>query len=251
MWKSDDPTIGFIGFIRPGFGAIPPLAELQSMLFTQHLLNRVPKTLSQDDEWHYRIIHPPSSRITYGVEHDSYAYQLAKDMDQAPSFLQVLKLAFTTKNGWRLPYVWACGSSFNAKFRMIGPWRHEKAAEVLTGEMWETITRRSGLFGNVPLSVAPMLYLGTINLYYYIYANFWGALAKIRLARPLPKRNDVKRKFEELAAKEHARLKAEAAMENGKMNGNGDVKMNGSGGIKMNGHANGHVSDDIEGQTCW
>jgi len=248
IWKSDDPTVGFIGFIRPGFGAIPPLAELQSMLFTQNLLGNVPTRLDPDDEWHYRIIHPPSSRITYGVEHDSYAYQLAKDMNQAPSFWQVIKLAFHTKSGWRLPYVWGCGSSFNAKFRLFGPWRSDTAAEILTGEMWETITRRSGLFGNIPLSVLPILYLGGINLYYYLYANFWGALAFLRLCRPLPKRNDVKRKFEELAMKEHLRLKAEAEMANGKMNGNGMVKVNGHASNHVNGRAN---SSDVESQTCW
>lgn len=38
VWSSNDPTIGFIGFVRPGFGAIPPLAEMQSMLFATHLL---------------------------------------------------------------------------------------------------------------------------------------------------------------------------------------------------------------------
>ncbi|CAM1504267.1 Fc.00g018580.m01.CDS01 [Cosmosporella sp. VM-42] len=211
IWKSDDPTIAFIGFIRPGFGAIPPLAEMQSMLFTMNLLNRIPKPLDPDDEWHYRIIHPPDARVSYGVEHDSYAYQLAKDMDIAASFTEVLKLSFTTRNGWRLPYVWGAGASFNPKFRMRGPWKWEGASNVMTDELWETISRREG---NIPLSIIPMMYLGTINLYYYLYAGFWGFLAKLRLVRPIQRRIEPKLIMEELVRKKELEIKMAKA--NGK-----------------------------------
>ncbi|GFP54915.1 monooxygenase ptmN [Trichoderma asperellum] len=159
IWNSDEPTVGFIGFIRPGFGAIPPLAEMQSMLFTMNLINRIPKPLNPDDEWHYRIIHPPDARVFYGVEHDSYAYQLAKD---------------------------------------IGPWKWDGAGEVMTGELWETIQRREGLFGNIPLSIIPMIYLGLVNLLFLWYALFWGFLAKLRLARPTVIRNEPKRIMQEM-----------------------------------------------------
>ncbi|KAL9484025.1 hypothetical protein ACSS6W_002814 [Trichoderma asperelloides] len=198
IWNSDEPTVGFIGFIRPGFGAIPPLAEMQSMLFTMNLINRIPKPLNPDDEWHYRIIHPPDARVFYGVEHDSYAYQLAKDIGAAPSFTEVLKLAFHTKRGWRLPYIWAAGACFNTKFRMTGPWKWDGAGEVMTGELWETIQRREGLFGNIPLSIIPMIYLGLVNLLFLWYALFWGFLAKLRLARPTVIRNEPKRIMQEM-----------------------------------------------------
>lgn len=153
IWNSDDPTVGFIGFVRPGFGAIPPLAEMQAMLFTMNLINRIPSRLDPEDEWHYRIIHAPDARVNYGVEHDSYAYQLAKDIDGAATFTEVLKIALRTKKGWRLPYIWAAGASFNTKFRMKGPWKWEGAGEVMTGELWETISRREGLFGKDFISV--------------------------------------------------------------------------------------------------
>ncbi|KAL6898981.1 hypothetical protein GGI43DRAFT_428109 [Trichoderma evansii] len=198
IWNSNEPTVGFIGFVRPGFGAIPPLAEMQSMLFTMNLINRIPKPLNPDDEWHYRIIHPPDARVFYGVEHDSYAYQLAKDIGAAPTFTEVLKLAFRTKNGWRLPYVWAAGACFNTKFRMKGPWKWDGAGEVMTGELWETIERREGLFGNIPLSIIPMIYLGLVNLLFLLYALFWGFLAKLRLARPIVIRNEPKRIMQEM-----------------------------------------------------
>lgn len=212
IWSNDDPTIGFIGFIRPGFGVIPPLAEMQSMLFTTHLLNRVPRPLLKDDEWHYRVIHAPSARVTYGVEHDSYAYQLAKDMDIAPSFTDILRIALYTPKGWRLPYIWAGGAAFNTKFRLVGPWKNDKAAETLTGELWETISRRHGLFGNIPMVVVPVLYLGGVNLYYYMHTLFWGSLAKLGLCKAPVPRNDVKRKFEELARMEQMKGVQDAKM---------------------------------------
>lgn len=147
MWKSDDPTVAFIGFIRPGFGAIPPLAELQAMLFTMSLMGRIPKPLDPDDEWHYRMLLPPDSRVCYGVEHDSYAYQLAKDIDCAPSFADVLRSSIGTRNGWRLPYVWAACGPANPKFRLRGPWKWEGAPETIANELWETVSRREGAFG--------------------------------------------------------------------------------------------------------
>src|SRR5690606_38979246 len=142
----------------------------------------------------------------------SYAYQLAKDIGGAASITDVFRLSLRTRRGWRLPYVWAGGASFNSKFRMVGPWRSDGAPEILTGELWETIRRREGLFGNVPLSILPMMYLGSVNIYYYMYSAFWGALAKIGLYRPLVPRNAVKEVFEELARREQQmRLQAGAA----------------------------------------
>jgi dimethylaniline monooxygenase (N-oxide forming) len=203
IWKRDDPTIGFIGFIRPGFGAIPPLAEMQSLLFTSHLLNLVSDdTLDPEDEYHYRLIHRPDARVTYGVEHDSYAYQLAKDMNIAPSVSDILRLSFSTPRGWRLPYIWAAGASFNTKFRLVGPWAWDGAGSVMTGELWETVTRRTGAWGNLPLSGTPLLYLGTINLYFYLYSSFWNGLARLGLAKPLKRVNEPKRIMEEMARAE-------------------------------------------------
>lgn len=202
IWHTNDPTIGFIGFIRPGFGAIPPLAELQAMLFTMNLVGRVPAPLDPEDEWHYRIIQPPSARLQYGVEHDSYAYQLAKDIGGAPSISDIVHLSLTTPHGWRLPWIWAAGANFVVKFRMIGPWRWAPAAETMTGELWQTITRRANLFGNAFMAAGPLIYLGLVNLFFFVYGTVWGALASVGLARPVTVDNAVKRRFQELADRE-------------------------------------------------
>jgi dimethylaniline monooxygenase (N-oxide forming) len=206
IWKDDDPTVGFIGFVRPGFSAIPPLAELQAMLFTTHLLGRVPNKLEPEDEWHYRIITPPGARIDYGVEHDSYAYQLAKDMDIAPSVSDIFRLSLRIKDGWRLPCIWAAGASFNCKFRLTGMWKWDGAADRLTDELWETITRREEFFSNFTMSVLPLLYLGCINLLVFIYAYVWGVLVMFGLAEPLVHRNEPQRLMEELSRRHKATM---------------------------------------------
>jgi dimethylaniline monooxygenase (N-oxide forming) len=149
IWRRDDPTVGFIGFVRPGFGAIPPLSELQVMLWIMNLLGKVTKPLVEDDQWHYRLIAPPDARVSYGVEHDSYAFQLAADMDAVAGITDVFRLGWQRGTGpfWRLPWIWAASTNFTVKFRLVGPWAWEGATGVMTDDLWEVISRRHGLFG--------------------------------------------------------------------------------------------------------
>lgn len=155
IWNRNEPQLGFIGFVRPSLGAIPPLAEMQAQLWVLQLLapESLPRTLKPEDEPHYRLHPPPGSRITYGVDHESYAYQLALDMDSAPGLTDILKITWSKPDirWWRLPIIWAVGANLNTKYRLQGPWRHPEAGKLLTSsEFWETITRRPILFGKLP-----------------------------------------------------------------------------------------------------
>jgi dimethylaniline monooxygenase (N-oxide forming) len=166
LFAPSDPSVAFIGFVRPGLGAIPPLAELQAMLWISILLGSVdPSTLSPEDEWHTRIVPHPVSvdgrlprTVNYAVEHESYAWQLGKDMGSAPSASDILHLAagefskgrhgLADHRAWyRLPIVWAAGANVVTKFRLVGPWKWDGAPEIMTGEMWETVSRRKGVYG--------------------------------------------------------------------------------------------------------
>ncbi|KAE8395867.1 FAD/NAD(P)-binding domain-containing protein [Aspergillus alliaceus] len=147
-WARDDPTVGFIGFLRPSLGAIPPLAEMQAQLWVLRIAapHRIPRVLVLSDQSHYQIEPPPGSRpcCYYGVDHESYVYQLALDMDSALGFTEVLRLGH---RNWRIPLVWALSSNINTKFRLRGPWRWKGAEKVMVGEMWDTICRRRLFFG--------------------------------------------------------------------------------------------------------
>ncbi|KAI0100389.1 FAD/NAD(P)-binding domain-containing protein [Nemania sp. FL0031] len=170
-WRRDDPTVGFIGFLRPNLGTIPTLAEMQAQLWVLNLLapeRMVSRDLSPKDEAFYKLAPPETARLKHGVDHESYVYQLALDMGSAPSFTDILRIGFSTRGvagcWWKLPVIWALGANFNTKFRLLGPWKWNGAVEVMTGELWETITRRHVVFGHFTLSVLPILIFGPLSL---------------------------------------------------------------------------------------
>ena len=137
IFSSSDPTIGYIGFVRPGFGAIPPISEMQAQLWIMQLLapTRLPRPLKYED--HYRLRRPEDSRIDYGVDYESYVYQLALDIGNAPGFLDVVPM------GWKTLLTRALGGNLITKFRLVGPWKWEGAQQVMETEVWDTVTRRS------------------------------------------------------------------------------------------------------------
>ena len=210
IWKRDDPTIGFIGFLRPSLGAIPPLAEMQAQLWTLNLLapQQIPRPLSPSNEPHYKVLHPPGSRINYGVDHESYAYQLALDMGSAPGLMDIYRytntMAVTTSGGFgkalRMPIIWAFGAHFNTKFRLQGPWKWDGAGELLVSEeFWQTITRRPYFFGkshsldyfelatdsyfagHFAVSILPMCIFGPVSLMAYLYSEIADSITSFKM----------------------------------------------------------------------
>ncbi|KAK3494253.1 FAD/NAD(P)-binding domain-containing protein [Neurospora hispaniola] len=192
IWNRDDPSVGFIGFLRPSLGAIPPLAEMQAQLWIVQLVapHWIPRPLDSKDEEHYRLRHPAESRVKYGVDHESYVYQLGLDMDSAMGVMEVLRRGLwergvgalwkgegdgtwkktkkkkkkKKKNGWKLPLVWGLGANYNVKFRMKGPWRWEGAEEVMETELWRMIKRRRWFWEHFCLSLLPMMIFGPVSL---------------------------------------------------------------------------------------
>ncbi len=168
VWKAGQEDVAFIGFLRPSFGAIPPLAELQAQLWVLNLLGRLPAPLSPQD--HYKLHHLPGSRVKYGVDHESYAYQLACDMGSAASFSEVLGM------GWKVAVTWALSAQVNTKFRLTGPWKWDGAKQVMETEIWETVSRRRNFFGHFTLSFMPIVLFGTLSAILYVLEQIWGVL---------------------------------------------------------------------------
>ncbi|TID21542.1 FAD/NAD(P)-binding domain-containing protein [Venturia nashicola] len=180
IWREGDESIGFIGFVRPSFGAIPPLSELQAQLWILSILGRLPESLKPVD--HYRLHHAPNSRIQYGVDHEAYAYQLATDIGSAASFTSLLP------RGLKLTLCWALSANVNPKFRLTGPWKWNGAQQVMETEIWSTIARRRGFFGHLTLSIIPMILFGSTSaLLYLLCAVFSPFLAIWNLAQPRKK----------------------------------------------------------------
>ncbi|KUJ17447.1 FAD/NAD(P)-binding domain-containing protein [Mollisia scopiformis] len=165
IWKKGEESVAFIGFVRPSFGAIPPLAEMQAQLWVTSLLSRLPSPLK--DTGHYKLHHRAGSRITYGVDHESYAYQLALDIGSAPSFMEILPM------GWKMVLCWALSAQVNTKFRLVGPWKWDGAQNVMETEIWDTVSRRRGFFGHFTLSFLPMMLFGTLSAVLWVFEEVW------------------------------------------------------------------------------
>ncbi|KAM0417049.1 hypothetical protein ACHAPT_012955 [Fusarium lateritium] len=103
VYKDGDVTLGYIGFVRPAIGAIPPLAELQAQFWVLRLLQDwFPKEVHRQIESNALVpydldyqLHPRGSYSFFetkrAVDHESYAYQLALDMGSAPTATYMLK----------------------------------------------------------------------------------------------------------------------------------------------------------------
>ncbi|BFZ61604.1 hypothetical protein YB2330_002676 [Saitoella coloradoensis] len=150
------PTLAYIGFVRPGVGAIPPIAEMQAMWWTSMLLGeaRVPK----EEEWgDYLLLVREEARVKYGVDHSAYMSTLAKDIGAAPGLWELWRA-----HGIHALLTYCFGAAFTTLYRLVGPWKDPDAAEIAKGELWETIKRR-GVIGNMMWGVLPMMFYGILN----------------------------------------------------------------------------------------
>ncbi|KAK0638502.1 dimethylaniline monooxygenase [Cercophora newfieldiana] len=170
IYRDINDTFGYIGIIRPSIGAIPPLAELQTQLFISRLIthhHNLPPVLSPDALPPYELsfaLRPTANtdifRNKHGVDHESYAYQLALDMGAAPRASYVLR-----EHGWKVFFTWAMGPNFNTKFRMVGPWAAPKeAGEVMRGELYSVVKRSGGGVFFVTYTLIPQVLFGVISL---------------------------------------------------------------------------------------
>ncbi|KAK4054707.1 hypothetical protein OIV83_000631 [Microbotryomycetes sp. JL201] len=155
MTSSKDVTIGYIGFVRPGVGAIPPIAEQQAMLWSLMLAGKVSLPT---DEGHYHLLAAKTARIQYGVDHGAYISQLARDMGAAPSLWQLYR-----QYGLHVLLCYCFGASFVPFYRLTGPFAEpDEMAHIVKTELWSTIKRR-GLVGNLTMGLIPMLFYAIIN----------------------------------------------------------------------------------------
>lgn len=144
--------------MRPGVGAIPPIAEQQAMWWTALITGdmQIP-----NDAPHYHLLAARGSRIQYGVDHSAYMSTLAKDFGGAPGLLELYRC-----HGFRILLTYCFGASFVTFYRLIGPFKSSVAPEIARTELAETILRR-GYVGNLFFGVIPMLFYGAVNTVAY------------------------------------------------------------------------------------
>lgn len=122
-----DPSLGssvaFIGFVRPAFGAIPPLAELQARWFS--LLLSEEKVLPPPDEmirsiesWNKRrrhVFRAKEDRLSHLVDHTEYCDLLAEQVGCKPGSEDLKK----ERASYRRRYI--SGPFVAAHYRLVGP----------------------------------------------------------------------------------------------------------------------------------
>lgn len=154
----EDTSVVYIGFVRPGVGAIPPIAEMQSLWTASLWAGEIKLPVSDN---HYHLLHAPSARIQYGVDHSAYMSTLAKDCGAAPDLL-----ALYHEYGLLVTFTYCFGASFTTFYRLLGPHRMAKAEakHIVEGELLEIVKRR-GYVGNFFWAFIPMVgeYLSIVS----------------------------------------------------------------------------------------
>lgn len=182
VFDPEDPTVAFIGFVRPGVGAIPPIAEMQAQLWTLILRDKIPAPLSTP---HYYLLVKENARIKYGVDYSSYVSTLARDMASAPGLPQLW-----CEYGWKVTLIYCFGAAFPTFYRLLGPYKHPEAKKIVETEIWDTIKRR-GVVGNLMMGLIPMIFYAWINLLAYIAEMIWNVFSAV--TRPFsPSKSKVK-----------------------------------------------------------
>ncbi|ODO05732.1 hypothetical protein I350_04793 [Cryptococcus amylolentus CBS 6273] len=173
-----DLSVAFIGFVRPGVvGAIPPIAEMQAQLFTSLNQGRIPIPTSPEN---YHLLHAPTSRIQYGVDHSTYMSTLAADLGSQPGLFTLW-----WEYGWFVVFVYCFGAAFSTFYRLEGPYKTESAKGIVETELWETIRRR-GLVGNIFMGVIPMLFYALLNGLAFVLGLVWDLAAPVFGLPPAP-----------------------------------------------------------------
>ncbi|RDB21257.1 Dimethylaniline monooxygenase [N-oxide-forming] 5 [Hypsizygus marmoreus] len=168
--REGDESVAFIGFVRPGVGAIPPLSEMQSFFWISLLKGQVTRPLSPP---HYHLLVKKDARIRYGVDHSSYMSTLAKDIGAAPGLWQLW-----WEYGTHILVCYCFGAAFTSFYRLFGPFRSPTSTHVIKTEIWDTITRR-GILGNLTMGLIPMAFYLSINAVVYVVAVIWQVAQKI------------------------------------------------------------------------
>lgn len=132
------PRLGFIGFVRPNVGAIPPMSELQVMWWLEHIKGRTKKLTKRTGSPSYMVL---GQKYRYGVDYGNYMHRVAEEIDAAPTLTTLAK----SRHPIKALYTYCIGQSMISLFRLQGPYESELCWEVVIGELWRVCLKRGVL----------------------------------------------------------------------------------------------------------
>jgi len=165
------PRLGFIGFVRPNVGAIPPMSELQVMWWLERMQGRV-NMITKAGSPSYMVL---GRKYPYGVDYGNYMHRVAEDFDAAPTLSTLAK----SDHPLKALYTYCIGQSMISLFRLQGRYKSDTCWDIVNGELWRVCLKR-GLAENCGLLFMTWLSL-LMNVIACLLECLW---CMISLTRP-------------------------------------------------------------------
>jgi dimethylaniline monooxygenase (N-oxide forming) len=129
------PRLGFIGFVRPNVGAIPPMSELQVMWWLQRMAGKIDMLPAKAGPPSYMVL---GAKYQYGVDYGNYMHRVAEDIGAAPTLSTLAR----SNEPLKTLFTYCIGQSMVPLFRLEGPYASKLCWEVVAGELWRVCMRR-------------------------------------------------------------------------------------------------------------
>ena len=165
------PRLGFVGFVRPNVGAIPPMSEVQVMWWLENMKGKV-NMLTSSGPPSYLVL---GRKYSYGVDYGNYMHRVAEDISAAPTLSTLAK----SSHPFRALYTYCIGQSMVSLFRLQGPYESNICWDVVIGELWRVCLKR-GLAENAGLLFMTWLSL-VMNVMACVLECLW---CLVTLSRP-------------------------------------------------------------------
>eukprot|EP01063_Lacrimia_lanifica_P013384 TRINITY_DN20023_c0_g4_i2.p1 TRINITY_DN20023_c0_g4~~TRINITY_DN20023_c0_g4_i2.p1 ORF type:complete len:641 (+),score=183.64 TRINITY_DN20023_c0_g4_i2:62-1984(+) len=172
-----DPHLGFIGFVRPNVGAIPPISELQVLWWIQQMEKaRKQQPLPSAPPPSYML---NGAKYQYGVDYGNYMFRLAEEIDAAPDLWKVARAILRGEGveaagvieraTLAAKFLFTCclGQAHAPLFRLRGPFATTACLDITLRELWEAATAKRGVPENIALTVMTMWFVG-VNAVCYV-----------------------------------------------------------------------------------
>lgn len=118
--STHEPTLSFLGFVRPNVGAIPPMSEMQVFWWIQRLKGNITGP-GAPPTYHLVGNHCPRTSA-YSCDYGLYMHDLARDIGAIPCVFKWLA------KSWRVGLGYALGQAYIGYFRLDGPYATKQAS---------------------------------------------------------------------------------------------------------------------------
>jgi len=129
-----DPTLAYVGFVRPNVGAIPPMSEMQVFWWIERLRGHIASPTTPP---RYRLLGGTSRTAAYACDYGLYMHELGSDIGAVPDVWCWLF------KSWRTAVAYSMGQAYITFFRLDGPFADPSAVRISETELYAPVTNRA------------------------------------------------------------------------------------------------------------